>query len=171
MEANKVEMEVASLSVKHVTVYQDRAEVKRTLKASLKQGPNEVVVTKLSASIEQDSIRVEGRGAATISEVKYHEEFVRKEEEVNAKQKELRKKLDSLTEQRAVVEGEQARLLKQKSVLDGVAGRVAAGGAGGADKVSTRAGKSSALECVLIVGVGWCGVWCRATACRWSTSL
>ncbi|KAG8752112.1 hypothetical protein FRC12_012117 [Ceratobasidium sp. 428] len=56
-----------------VTVFQaNRAEVKRRIKLELKQGQNHVDIERLPTCINEDSIRVDGTGAAVIFDVVYH---------------------------------------------------------------------------------------------------
>ncbi|KAF6759168.1 hypothetical protein DFP72DRAFT_1031955 [Ephemerocybe angulata] len=52
-----------------VSVYAGRAEITRLFKFDVKTGQNQVVVTDLPLAIDQQSFRVEGRGAATIHDV------------------------------------------------------------------------------------------------------
>ena len=61
-------------------------------------GKNEVRVKQLPASIDKDSIRVDGRGKGTICEVQYLEKHVTKEEELQQKTKEVQQQLDKLKE-------------------------------------------------------------------------
>lgn len=73
-EPSLQKFEASSLPTDHVTVYSDRAEVCKIVKCNLKNGVNEIVVEKLSNSIDSNSIRVEGTGSnASIAEVKYSE--------------------------------------------------------------------------------------------------
>ncbi|KAG8765942.1 hypothetical protein FRC12_007190 [Ceratobasidium sp. 428] len=56
-----------------VSVFQwNRAEVKRRVKLELKQGQNHVDIERLPTCINEDSIRVDGTGAAVIFDVVYH---------------------------------------------------------------------------------------------------
>ncbi|KAF5374163.1 hypothetical protein D9615_008847 [Tricholomella constricta] len=52
-----------------VSVYSRRAEITRTFKFDVKTGQNHVTVNGLPNVLDQDSLRVEGRGAATIHDV------------------------------------------------------------------------------------------------------
>lgn len=70
--------EAPQLVTKHVTVYTDRAEVKKLVTTTFNKGWNEVVVTKITRSVDSDSIRVDGRGKAVITEVKYQEKHVKR---------------------------------------------------------------------------------------------
>ncbi|KZS95495.1 hypothetical protein SISNIDRAFT_473601 [Sistotremastrum niveocremeum HHB9708] len=68
--ANTVVYDASVNSINSVTVYQiDRAEVNRKIRVDLKAGQNEVIVTRLPAVIDSDSVRVDGIGRATILDV------------------------------------------------------------------------------------------------------
>jgi len=72
--SNSVKFDAGNLPTSHVTVFSDRAEVCKTIKCHVNKGVNEILVEKLSNSIDSNSIRVEGFGAnASIAEVKYSE--------------------------------------------------------------------------------------------------
>jgi hypothetical protein len=64
------------LLIESVTVYNDRAEVKRVLECSTFPGFNPIVVEGLAPAVIGDSIRVEGRGLVTVHEVKFTEEYL-----------------------------------------------------------------------------------------------
>uniref|UniRef100_A0A915DS88 DUF4140 domain-containing protein n=1 Tax=Ditylenchus dipsaci TaxID=166011 RepID=A0A915DS88_9BILA len=84
-----------------VTITSNRAELVRTFKVTLQQGLNDIVVQNVSHSIESDSIRVDGSGAATIHEVQFKTDHVRQDEVDNPQVKELQiygKRLDSLND-------------------------------------------------------------------------
>uniref|UniRef100_A0A915KWP3 Protein F37C4.5 n=1 Tax=Romanomermis culicivorax TaxID=13658 RepID=A0A915KWP3_ROMCU len=119
--------EASDLPTKHVTVYADRAEVNKTINVHLKQGHNEILITKLSRSLDQDSIRVEGYGKASITEVKYQERNVVKDEEVKEKEKELHQKIKKLKDERQRIEQNLERSKRQKEVLDGIANQLGRG--------------------------------------------
>eukprot|EP00795_Rhopilema_esculentum_P017775 gene17775-9447_t len=53
----KQEITSSSCPVEGVTVFLDRAEVRRLIKASLVVGENEVLVTGLPSCMDEDSIR------------------------------------------------------------------------------------------------------------------
>ncbi|CAH1799374.1 unnamed protein product [Owenia fusiformis] len=108
--------------VDHVVVYLDRAEVCRSLKAKLNRGENEITIGQLSSSIDKDSIRVEGRGAATILEVTYQTKYIRPEENAaNQQTKLIEADLKALEKEKSVLLAWQKRVQKQRSVLDGFA--------------------------------------------------
>ncbi len=53
---------------------------------------------KLPASIDKESIRVDGRGKGTICEVQYQEKHVTKEDEVQERRKQIQRQVDDLKE-------------------------------------------------------------------------
>ncbi|KAI6206723.1 Protein F37C4.5 [Aphelenchoides besseyi] len=63
--------EAHDLPLNTVTVFRDRAELKRLFEVQLERGLNNVVVNNVCASIDPNSIRVEGKGKAVIHEVQY----------------------------------------------------------------------------------------------------
>ncbi|KAF6747896.1 hypothetical protein DFP72DRAFT_1167026 [Ephemerocybe angulata] len=68
--SNSVELSAQKDSkILSVSVYAGRAEITRLFKFDVKTGQNQVVVTDLPFAIDQQSFRVEGRGAATIHDV------------------------------------------------------------------------------------------------------
>ena len=52
-----VEVVVGACAIHSVVVYGDRAEVKRTVPASLAAGENEVFLTRLAECVDKNSIR------------------------------------------------------------------------------------------------------------------
>ncbi|VDL75107.1 unnamed protein product [Nippostrongylus brasiliensis] len=117
--------EAVDLPTKTVTVYSDRAEVKRVVSASLTKGTNEIIIQNVSAVIERQSVRVDGRGVL-IQEVQYQEMPIDTEQETE-KIRTLEREKISLENQRFAVEDDMNSLRKQIEVLDGVAGQIAAG--------------------------------------------
>jgi uncharacterized protein (TIGR02231 family) len=80
----KVEVEIPDCPVHLVVVYPDRAEVTRVVRVDLKKGNCEVVLKNLSKALDKDSIRVDGIGPASITEVSFHEVPVTEEEDRSA---------------------------------------------------------------------------------------
>ncbi|ETN79909.1 hypothetical protein NECAME_09519 [Necator americanus] len=117
--------EAADLPTKNVVVYSDRAEVKRVVAASLAKGINEIIIQNVSAVIERQSVRVDGRGVL-IQEVQYQEMPIDTEQE-NEKIRALEREKVKVENERFAVEDEMSSLRKRLEVLDGVAGQVAAG--------------------------------------------
>ncbi|KAG5645737.1 hypothetical protein DXG03_005433 [Asterophora parasitica] len=54
----------------NVDLYQGRAEITRLCRFTIQTGQNDVVITGLPNVLDRDSIRVEGRGTATIHDIK-----------------------------------------------------------------------------------------------------
>ncbi len=69
--ADVQKFETKDLVVTEVTIYADRAEVKRLVETKLVKGRNEIIVRNVSSFIDRDSVRVDGRGPAVIQEVQY----------------------------------------------------------------------------------------------------
>ncbi|XP_078698920.1 protein F37C4.5-like isoform X4 [Branchiostoma floridae x Branchiostoma belcheri] len=114
--------DITAMNVEHVTVYLDRAEVRRSVLVNVKKGENEVLFKKLSQNIDKDSIRVECKGPASITEVTYHSKFIPADEaEENKKIRELKDKLNDLEKTKKALLAKKHRLEKQRSVLDGFA--------------------------------------------------
>ncbi|KAI6206646.1 hypothetical protein M3Y94_00936300 [Aphelenchoides besseyi] len=87
--------DVNDLPFQSVEVFRDRAEVKRHFEVQLDRGLNNVVVNNVCASVETDSIRVEGKGKAVIHEVQYKTDQVTNSETNTPQIKEL---IDELNE-------------------------------------------------------------------------
>ncbi|KAJ8519109.1 hypothetical protein ONZ45_g3932 [Pleurotus djamor] len=67
---NTIELEsVEASKIEKVSLYSGRAEVTRSYKLDIKTGQNQVKITGLPRVLDDDSLRVEGRGAATIQGV------------------------------------------------------------------------------------------------------
>ncbi|KNE72982.1 hypothetical protein AMAG_20655 [Allomyces macrogynus ATCC 38327] len=80
-----VTVDAAKYPINKVTVYQDRAEVKRTLAAlalPCRQGACVVRVRGISDAVDSDSIRVDGRGDAVIVDVVAKEVYESLDDEV-----------------------------------------------------------------------------------------
>ncbi|KHJ98234.1 hypothetical protein OESDEN_01786 [Oesophagostomum dentatum] len=114
--------EAADLPTRNVVVYSDRAEVKRVVKASLAKGTNEIIIQNVSAVIEPQSVRVDGRGVL-IQEVQYQEMPIDTEQETE-KIRALEREKVNLESEKFAVEDEMCSLKKRIEVLDGVAGQV-----------------------------------------------
>ena len=69
MSESKKKFSIKDLDCESVVVFQDRAEVKRTLKTSISKGETEIVLTNITSSIDKDSVRVEGHGNACVLDV------------------------------------------------------------------------------------------------------
>ncbi|KAJ6519265.1 hypothetical protein C8R45DRAFT_950782 [Mycena sanguinolenta] len=69
-EPSKIELKaVADSKIIAVSLYSTRAEITRLFKFEVKTGQNQIHITGLPNVLETESLRVEGRGAATIHDV------------------------------------------------------------------------------------------------------
>lgn len=125
---NEVVFIAPECPVDKVTVYPDRAEICRRVDTSLSEGLNQVVLKKLPDTVDPDSIRVEGKGAATITEVVFQSESVAKDEgDMPAKQKDLTTEKEHLEKEKKDLESELFVLKKQWLLLDGFANTASKG--------------------------------------------
>lgn len=100
--SSKQSFSIKDLKCQKVVVFTDRAEVKRVLKTKLKKGENEVTLTGVTSSIDQDSVRVEGHGNATVVDVVCQTKAVTEFkglDSADSKIKELKNEIKSLEEQ------------------------------------------------------------------------
>ena len=117
MSTNK--FSVKDLPCESVVVYQDRAEVKRLIKTKLNKGENELVLNNISNNIEQDSVRVEGRGDATVIDVVcQNKRVVETDESANEKVKQLKIEIKELEKNEQTTKLKLDRISKQISVLN-----------------------------------------------------
>jgi hypothetical protein len=84
---NKV-FQARELPLKNVTVFTDRAEIKRVFTVELQEGLTDVVVENVASTIDSDSVRVDGLGTATIHEVQFKDDYA-VESETDSPQVEL----------------------------------------------------------------------------------
>lgn len=67
---HKQEFRIRDLSTRSVTLFPTRAQIIRDIKeVTLHPGPNQIVIDGLAPTVNEHSIKVEGTGSATISEV------------------------------------------------------------------------------------------------------
>ena len=89
--------QIKALPCEKVVVFVDKAEVKRSLKVKLESGENEIVISNVSNLIDQDSIRVEGVGEATVLDVVCEKKHVEvNEADMSDKIKDLKEKINDL---------------------------------------------------------------------------
>ncbi|XP_065920409.1 protein F37C4.5-like [Dysidea avara] len=125
---SKNEVVISDCPVINVVVYKDRAEVTREISLQLESGPQEVVLTKLSKSIDKDSVRVDGVGPASITEVSFQEISVTAEEEAqessNPEVTRLKEEKSSVNNQIAGLQMEKNRIEKQQTMLQSYANSI-----------------------------------------------
>ena len=68
---HKQEFKLRDLSTRSVLLFPTRAQIIRDIKdIPIQPGRNQIIIDGLAPTIDSDSIKIEGTGAATISEVK-----------------------------------------------------------------------------------------------------
>uniref|UniRef100_A0A914P576 DUF4140 domain-containing protein n=1 Tax=Panagrolaimus davidi TaxID=227884 RepID=A0A914P576_9BILA len=72
-ERNSQILNAREIPIKSVTVFTDRAEITRNFKVNLKPGLNEIQLEHVASSIVPNSISVDGKGNATILEIKFEQ--------------------------------------------------------------------------------------------------
>jgi len=121
MSENKTQHKflMTDLPCQQVVVFTDRAEVKRSLKAKLIKGENEIAISRVSDQIDTDSVRVEGVGKATVIDVICERKYVTTENVASSeKTGELLEHIKSLEIKDEKLKQKQQRLRKQQSALD-----------------------------------------------------
>ncbi|XP_071113457.1 protein F37C4.5-like [Haliotis cracherodii] len=105
--------------VEKVTVYSDRAEVCRQIHTTVVKGVNEIVLKQLPASIDSDSIRVEGTGQATIAEVTFQRKHTTPDEaDISSKEKELEIQIADLKKEKDHLVAKQNVMTQQWKLLE-----------------------------------------------------
>eukprot|EP00794_Sanderia_malayensis_P000194 gene194-808_t len=120
---NKVELKCVACPIETVTVFLDRAEVNRAAETPVEAGENEIVITGLPSVVDEDSVRVQCFGEATIIEVSYKEEIINEEEPVSeednsneiqklkARKVEFEKQIEQVKQKITVLEKEKTFLI------------------------------------------------------------
>jgi len=93
-----IQLNAQNIPINSVTVFTDRAEVSRKFTVNIQPGYNEVQLENVAGSIDQNSIRVDGSGAATIHEVKFETKPIKIGDADNAKLKDLTAQLKKVEE-------------------------------------------------------------------------
>lgn len=104
--------------IKAVTVYSDRAEIKRSGEVYLNPGDYEFVVKDLPVSLNDQSIRISGSGSASakITDIKIETEYI---DTLPAHRlKDLQEQLKALIAEERIYSDRQSLLSKEKEFLD-----------------------------------------------------
>lgn len=120
------ELRTDDAAITQVTVYADRAEVVRTFKTRLEAGPQTLVFDHLPPGTAADQLRVEGRGAFTLVDIR--PETVQTKEAANAQVRALQEALKAQDVRQQALTQAEARLAFQKSALDKMLGRLTTAG-------------------------------------------
>lgn len=120
---DSLEFSTPTLPVRSVVVFLDRAEVARTVQATIQKGEHEIILRNLSHAIDKDSIRVEGSGHAIINEVTYQSKTVSSEANdtdsgESDEVKTLKNMLKELKQEKLNLFDTLKRVNQQKIVLD-----------------------------------------------------
>ncbi|KAJ1559376.1 hypothetical protein HK405_010875, partial [Cladochytrium tenue] len=119
--AHTVTFDAATAPIHAVTVFQvDHAEVFRRISVRLRAGQNIVDVLHLPSCLDQDSIRVDGIGAATIFDVVYRPPPPLKSDDDHsaATANSSGQRLAELTKTRAALTAHREALDRQREILD-----------------------------------------------------
>ena len=117
---------IKDLKCENVTVFADRAEIKRLAKFKLIQGENELVIDGVAFnSIDADSVRVEGHGDATVLDVVCQNKRVEAKQVVSSDQvNQLKKEISELEAKQETVQLKLERIVKQIAVLNEFANKM-----------------------------------------------
>jgi uncharacterized protein (TIGR02231 family) len=128
-----------------VTVFTDRAEVKRLAKFKLSPGENELTIEAIAfATIDADSVRVEGQGEATVLDVVCQSKVVDRKEIVSSdKVKELKKEIEQLQLEQEELNLKLARSLRQIETLNAFANKISSSQPKNTDESSSSSSSSS----------------------------
>ena len=120
------EVQTDGAPITRVTVYADRAEVVRTFKGRLEAGEQTLVFDRLPGATRLDQLRVEGRGAFTLVDIR--PETVQTKEVANEQVRALQDALKAQDLRQQALNQTEARLTFQKSALDKMLARLTTAG-------------------------------------------
>jgi uncharacterized protein (TIGR02231 family) len=120
------EVKTDGAAITQVTVYADRAEVVRTFKGRLEAGEQTLVFDRLPGTTRLDQLRVEGRGAFTLVDIR--PETIQTKEVANAQVRALQDALKAQDLRQQALNQTEARLTFQKSALDKMLARLTTAG-------------------------------------------
>jgi uncharacterized protein (TIGR02231 family) len=120
------EVKTDAATITQVTVYADRAEVVRTFKGRLEAGEQTLVFDRLPGATRLDQLRVEGRGAFTLVDIR--PETIQTKEVANAQVRALQDALKAQDLRQQALNQTEARLTFQKSALDKMLARLTSAG-------------------------------------------
>ncbi len=110
----------ATARITTVTVYPDRAMTTRTASLNLKPGSYLVLFDKLPTLIQDDSVRVEGKGSAGVTIAGLEVKRVFLEQSGEKRVKELDEEIRTLERQAGGLDAQLAGLVAQKAFLDSI---------------------------------------------------
>ncbi|GMR49046.1 hypothetical protein PMAYCL1PPCAC_19241, partial [Pristionchus mayeri] len=127
MSASEHRVKIEKETLKKVTVFEDRAELKREFTFDLVPGLNEVIIERISGSVIDDSVRVTGKGNAVIEEVLLADRRVTQGAGDSQRAEILRNKKEELETKKKMIENEKESVAKRIEALDKMIGQVGSG--------------------------------------------
>ncbi|GFN95711.1 protein f37c4.5 [Plakobranchus ocellatus] len=132
-EIHLMSVKAADCPMTRVTVYKDRAEICRQYEGIVRAGTNELHITHF-VDADDDSIRVEGKGNATIAEVCFQTNQKKKDESLPEEEKTLKEELENLEKEYKAGESQynsqKSMIKKQWTLLDQFAATASGAGQG-----------------------------------------
>lgn len=120
------EVKTEGAAITQVTVYADRAEVVRTFKGRLEAGEQTLVFDRLPGGTQLDQLRVEGRGAFTLLDIR--PETIQTKEAANEQVRALQDALKAGDLRLQALNQAEGRLTFQKTALDKMLARLTTAG-------------------------------------------
>ncbi|CAJ0945219.1 unnamed protein product, partial [Mesorhabditis belari] len=130
-------IECKSTTIERVTVFSDRAEIRRNVALKLETGMNEINIINLPGDILDDSVRISGTGNASIHEVQVAWKEATKKEKDCPQAVELRQKLEVAERENTLIKNRRKILQKKREALDALIGKL--GNTQGAQSVQFNA--------------------------------
>ncbi len=109
---------VANSEIKSVTVYSDRAKVTREAEVDIPAGAHTIAFHDLPEVLLPDSLRVEGSAKATVKFGAVSQKIIRSTDLVAPREKELNDQLESLEDQRTMLQTVKDALDKKKDFIE-----------------------------------------------------
>ena len=110
----------AESRITDVTVYEDRAQVTRSVQVQLKTGENEVLFAHLPASVMEDSVRATGKGAVPVQITGLEMKRVYLKEAAEGKVRELKEKMQKLKDADAELSFRLEALTQQREFITSI---------------------------------------------------
>lgn len=107
----------ANSDVKDVTVYQNRAMITRTASVEVPKGAHEIVISKLSPTLDPNTIRVAGKADANVMIGTVNHNLINTPELTDERAKELNGKIQVLQDRLSLVQAEKQALNVQQKFL------------------------------------------------------
>uniref|UniRef100_A0A0M3IAU4 DUF4139 domain-containing protein n=1 Tax=Ascaris lumbricoides TaxID=6252 RepID=A0A0M3IAU4_ASCLU len=107
-----------------VTVFNDGADIRRTLKVKLESGLNEVIIENMTKDIVAKSMRIEGRGEAIIHNIQFCEKSSKLQQNSSEKVDEHEEESKKIRLEKEAVEDEQKVWKRLLAILEEIAVRV-----------------------------------------------